>query len=286
MLKILYNQSKEIMKRKRQRRKKQQIILYSIIGVLVLITMLAIAYRQNLAMYAQLLANPNARLVYIPAGLRKEQIASRFAKTLNWDQQEVQEFLNTRTDVAREYNLREGFYQPQQYLVMADSSGEDVANIMSEAFNYNVVQKYFNPQTQKGTVKDLATVLKIASIIEREAGKNDKKIISGILWNRYLKYGMKLQADATVQYAKGNEQNGWWPRVTGADVRGIQSSYNTYKIIGLPPSPISNPSLASIEAALNPAKTNCLFYIHDKYGRFFCSADYKTHERNIRAYLR
>jgi UPF0755 protein len=128
------------------------------------------------------------------------------------------------------------------------------------------------------------TAIKIASIIQREAGgKSDMKLISGIIWNRLWK-GMKLQMDATLQYAKGSEENGWWGQVDSED-KYIDSPYNTYAEEGLPPSAIANPGLAAIDAAYNPQKTSCLFYLHDKNRQIHCAKTYEEHKRNIKKYL-
>jgi len=108
------------------------------------------------------------------------------------------------------------------------------------------------------------------------------KLISGIIWNRIFS-GMKLQMDATLQYAKGNKKDGWWRKVTSRDKR-IKSSYNTYLYKGLPPGAIANPGLSAINAAFNPQKTNCIFYLHDRNRRIHCTRTYKEHKRNIKKY--
>jgi UPF0755 protein len=108
-------------------------------------------------------------------------------------------------------------------------------------------------------------------------------LISGIIWNRIWS-GMRLDIDATLQYAKGDEKK-WWPVVLSAD-KNIASPYNTYKTIGLPPTPISNPSLAAIEAAYNPQKTACIFYFHDDNRIIHCSKTYAEHKKGVEVYLR
>ena len=107
-------------------------------------------------------------------------------------------------------------------------------------------------------------------------------LISGIIWNRIFK-GMKLQIDATLQYAKGSEEAGWWREVTSEDKK-IKSSYNTYLHIGLPPSAIANPGLNAITAAYNPQKTKCMFYLHDKNRNIHCAVTYEEHKKNIEKY--
>ena len=96
---------------------------------------------------------------------------------------------------------------------------------------------------------------------------------------------MKLQVDATLQYAKGSVENDWWPQVSGKD-RKIKSPYNTYLHDGLPPSPISNPGAAALYAAYNPQKTSCLFFLHDKNRQIHCTKTYEEHKKNIEIYLK
>ena len=109
-------------------------------------------------------------------------------------------------------------------------------------------------------------------------------VVAGILFKR-LEAGWPLQADATLQYAKANSKTSgsWWPRIVPAD-RFRSSAYNTYLHSGLPPTPISNPSVASILAALNPRKTSCLFYFHDSFGGFHCTDTYAQHVALLKKY--
>jgi UPF0755 protein len=90
----------------------------------------------------------------------------------------------------------------------------------------------------------------VASIVEREARvPTERPLIAGVYWNR-LKQGAGLFADPTVQYAIGKPGN-WWPQLSTGDLK-VNSPYNTYTRTGLPPTPICNPGLASIQAAANP----------------------------------
>jgi len=130
------------------------------------------------------------------------------------------------------------------------------------------------------------TGLRLASIVQREAaGKQDMPLIAGILWNRLLKE-MKLEVDATVQYARGKTETGWWAPIKPSDIGEIDSPYNTYKYQGLPPHPISNPGIDAIEAVLNPTETDCLYYLHDDNRQIYCAATYEEHVANIEKYLR
>ncbi|MDD5721334.1 MAG: endolytic transglycosylase MltG [Candidatus Pacebacteria bacterium] len=219
------------------------------------------------------LANPSMRIVRVEEGLRKEQVAQVVADKLNWNTQEKEDFINASV---------EGYYFPKTYLIYKDDDPSTVKTTMLDEFNKQVstVKK---PKSKQITNED--TVIKIASIIQREAGsKDDMALISGIIWNRIFN-GMKLQVDATLQYAKGSEEDGWWQNVTSEDKK-INSSYNTYLYAGLPPGPIANPGLAAINAAYNPQKTNCLFYLHDKNRKIHCAATYEQHKKNIDAFLK
>lgn len=224
------------------------------------------------------MANPSVKIVRVPEGLRKEEIAEIMATKLNWSEDDKEEFINAHLALNTE-NL-EGKYFPQTYLLKKDADPLAVTRSMIQEF-----------KKEAGTIKqpkntqiiNQETALTIASIIQREAaGKKDMRLISGIIWNRLFS-GMKLQMDATLQYAKGTEEDGWWDTVTSHD-KNIDSPYNTYKNKGLPPSPISNPGLAAIEAAYDPQKTSCLYYLHDKKGIIHCAKTYEEHKKNIEKY--
>ncbi len=220
----------------------------------------------------QNLANPYLRAVHIEPGLRKEQIVDIYAKALAWNDQNKKDF---------EVNV-EGYYFPETYLVSAYATGKDVGQKMIDKFNQEVKPEVTNSGKK---IINLDTAVKIASIIQREAaGKNDMNLISGIIWNRLFQ-GISLDMDATLQYAKGTNANGWWPQVLPADKK-INSPYNTYKNEGLPPSAISNPGLAAIDAAFNPISTDCIFYFHDKNRVIHCSKTYEEHVAKIKQYLK
>jgi UPF0755 protein len=223
-------------------------------------------------------ANPSIAFINVRPGLRKEEMADLIGQKLSWSDSEKSQFLNiNKTMKAPD---AEGYYYPDVYLLPVKASGYEVGRLMINRFNDEVMSRYASSTEEKININ---TAMKIASIIEREAGgKSDMRLISGIMWNRIFK-DMTLDIDATLQYAKGNEEDGWWQKVVSED-KFIKSPYNTYQNKGLTPTPISNPELASIEAALNPKKTNCLFYLHDKYRRIHCSVTYKEHVKKITLY--
>ena len=231
----------------------------------------------NISFYEDL-ANPSVRIVRVEEGLRKEEIAEVMTKKLGWNNFQKNEFINAHL-ALNSPNL-EGHYFPKTYMLPKDDDPFSVSTRMFHEFSTQTatIQK---PKSNKVLNQD--TILKVASIIQREAaGKDDMRLISGIIWNRIFN-GMKLQIDATLQYAKGNEEDGWWEQVTAKDKK-IDSPYNTYLHKDLPPSPIANPGLAAISAAYNPQKTSCLFFLHDKKRNVHCATTYEQHKINIEKY--
>lgn len=223
------------------------------------------------------LANPSMRIVKVQEGWRKEEVAEVVASKLDWNVAQKEDFINSANNVSVE-----GHYFPKTYLIYKDDSPSVVTATMVDEFDQQV-SKVKKPKSKQIVNDD--TALTIASIIQREAGgKNDMALISGIIWNRIFN-GMKLQIDATLQYAKGNEADGWWAHVNSEDKK-IKSSYNTYLHEGLPPGAIANPGIDAISAAYNPQKTSCLFYLHDKNRKIHCAKTYEEHKKNIDIYLK
>lgn len=236
----------------------------------------------RLSFYANL-ANPYVRIVRVPEGLRKEEIAEVMADKLGWNEQEKEEFINAH--LALNTTNLEGRYFPKTYMISKYQSPSDVGAAMLEEFNKQtekILKPKENKQGNSANILNEDAIITIASIIQRESNGKDMKLISGIIWNRIFS-GMKLQMDATLQYAKGSEESGWWGRVSPADKK-IESDYNTYMYTGFPPGAIANPGLAAIDAAYNPQKTDCLFYLHDKNRQIHCTKTYEEHKKNIARY--
>ena len=160
-------------------------------------------------------------------------------------------------------------------MVDSNINPTEVAFLVNEKFTTEILNKYNQSIADK---VPLNNALIIASLLEREAYDfSDMRLISGIIWNR-LFIDMPLQLDATLQYARGSKTNEskWWPIPRSSD-KFLNSPYNTYKNTGLPPTPIANPSIEAIVAALNPEATDCMFYFHDQKGGFHCTETYKEH---------
>ena len=229
----------------------------------------------------KLTSEPQLKWITIPEGLRKEEIGERLAKELHWSSEELDKWNTTYT--AMQYDYREGVYFPDTYLIPVDENGLDTAKRMINRFN-----ERFLGYPEKFTAKNIkwTTALTLASIVQREAaGSNDMPLIAGILWNR-LDQNKQLEIDATVQYARGKTDKGWWSPIKGSDTRTIESPFNTYLNKGLPPHPISNPGMDAIDAVLNPEETDCIYYLHDNDRVIHCSASFAEHQLNIDQYLR
>ncbi len=232
----------------------------------------------------QNLASPGTRILVIQSGERREEIIQNFAAILRWDDAAIAVFNEQlRSEVPL---LPDGKLYPGKYVVAADASPESVAIAIAERFDAEVRTRYSDDIEQ---VVPLTTALIVASLIEREAYDfDDMRYISGIIWNR-LFTNMKLQIDATLQYSRGTASvaagGKWWPVPKPAD-KFIVSPFNTYQHTGLPPTPISNPSIDAIIAALNPRETDCLFYYHTNDGTFYCNKTYEDHVAGIAKHLK
>lgn len=227
----------------------------------------------------QNLASLTSRILVIQSGERKEQIADNFGQILKWNTEQKNTFLSLIENNAPE--LEDGKFYPGSYTVAKNATPEDVAMLVQGRFSDEVLQRYTE---HVSSVVPLDQALTIASLLEREAYDfQDMQQISGVIWNRLFSE-MRLQIDATLQYAKGSKtKDVWWPKVLPGD-KNIASVYNTYKNTGLPPAPIANPSLEAILAALNPKKTDCMYYFHDKHAGFHCSKTYNEHVESLKKY--
>lgn len=207
-------------------------------------------------------------------GWRVEEIALKLAQELSIPEQE---FLKV---------AKEGYMFPDTYLVPKSATASAVADL----FYRNFEKKFDENLRNEARKNDLGVkeVVILASIVEREAKyKEDRPIVAGILLKRYQK-NWPLQADATIQYILGyqSEEKSWWKRrLTKEDLK-VDSPYNTYEKIGLPPTPICNPGLLSIKAVVYPKETDYWYYLSDREGKMHYARTFKEHNQNIERYLR
>lgn len=243
----------------------------------------AVTRLANLDWY-QNLATPASRVLIIESGNRHEEVVARFGKIMGWNDADKALFLDTLTGTTSV--LTDGMMYPGRYVVPVDTAPDAIAIMIRDRFAADVITRYPNDVAMQ---VPLEQALIIASLIEREAYDfNDMRYISGIIWNRLFS-DMRLQLDATLQYAKASKNGptrdrGWWPIPVPND-KFIASPYNTYQNLGLPPTPIANPSIDAIIAALNPRDTDCFFYYHTNDGAFYCNVAYEEHVAGLKSHF-
>ena len=154
----------------------------------------------------------------------------------------------------------EGFLFPDTYILSRTNSAEKIVNEFVRNFGLHLSIDMTNGFQKQGLTVYQAVTL--ASIVEREAVHDEEKpVIASVYLNR-LRINMKLDADPTVQYALGYNatQGTWWTNPLSLDDLKFDSTYNTYLYSNLPPTPIANPSLKSLQAAAFPAETTYYYF--------------------------
>ena len=220
-------------------------------------------------------ANAPEQQVTIPEGKRMEEVA-----VLVGQQTDIQPdaFLSFAREGWRESDLPdrfgflatipvsqtlEGFLFPDTYRLPAEASPYDLVERMLGNFDAKVT-----PEIRQGFEAQGLTLyegITLASIVEREAVLDEERpLIAGVYYNR-LRDGWPLSACPTVQYALGYrpDEGTWWKHQLYFDDLEVDSPYNTYRHLGLPPSPIASPGLASIRATAFPAQTDYYFFMVD-----------------------
>ncbi|HBQ50413.1 hypothetical protein A3B42_02075 [Candidatus Daviesbacteria bacterium RIFCSPLOWO2_01_FULL_38_10] len=177
---------------------------------------------------------------------------------------------------------KEGYMFPDTYLFPNDVTVEQIVKIMRDNFDKKYSQDLKAKVKAKGLTEDEGVIL--ASIVEREARSDKVRTeVASILLKRF-KIDMGLNADATIQYALGYQsgEKSWWKRhLTKEDLK-IDSPYNTYLYRGLPPAPIANPGLSSLQAVANAdPNTLYLYYYHDSKGNSFYGRTLEEHNQNV-----
>ncbi len=183
-------------------------------------------------------------------------------------------------DFLRQTKDLEGYLYPDTYYVPYNVTSDNLIKIILDNFNKKLNKDL--KESIKEQNKNLSEIIILASIIEKEVPyEKDRAIIAGIFYNRLL-IGMPLQSDATINYITGSNN----PAPTFDETRTV-SPYNTYLNKGLPPAPISNPSISAIKAAIYPEKTEYFFYLNRQdTGETIFSVTYEEHLRNKQKYLK
>jgi UPF0755 protein len=227
--------------------------------------------------------------ITLPEGIQLQQIAQIIANKTNQKEEDVFKTLNDRNFIkslmvkypdlltdeifAKEikYPL-EGYLFPATYpFYKEDPSIEEVVSVMLEKTDEVIKQYAAELENSEYTPHKLLTM---ASLIEEEATQQvDRHTIASVFYNR-IDEGMPLQTDPTVLYAQGKHKS----RVLYKDLE-VDSPYNTYKVTGLPPSPIANAGAMSIEAALNPEETDYFYFLATAEGKVLFSKTLDEHNQ-------
>ncbi|HEY9723815.1 MAG TPA: endolytic transglycosylase MltG [Oscillatoriaceae cyanobacterium] len=166
----------------------------------------------------------------------------------------------------------EGFLFPDTYVLTPDAQREQsLIRMMLTRFQQLAVPVY--DQSSHHALGLLQTIT-LASIVEKEAAHAEERpLIAGVFFNRLAAH-MPFGSDPTVEYALHRHED-----ARGLSLRdvAVNSPYNTYKHVGLPPGPIANPGLASIEAVLQPARTPYMYFVARGDGTHAFTRDYKDH---------
>jgi len=183
--------------------------------------------------------------------------------------------LPTVSDTISEITRWEGLLFPAKYSIAENSTPVTILQRMSDEMT-NRLESVDWSRTDELEISRYEAII-IASLVQREAGTDaDRPLISSVIHNR-LADDIRLQIDATVVYAIG-DVNG---RVTAADLE-VPSPYNTYRVDGLPPTPIGTVQIVSVNAAVNPADTDYYFYVLARAdGSHAFSTTYDEHKANI-----
>lgn len=182
-----------------------------------------------------------------------------------------QSFLQYRKDKRS----LEGYLFPSTYEIVISTSPQDQINTMLNTFASQVLPNLDPSVANSSKLNDLII---LASIVEKEARTTaDRKLVASVFYNR-LAAGMKLESDVTINYVTGKTAT------EAADLK-IRSEYNSYLNLGLPPTPICNPSLDAILATANPSASEYFYFIADRSGIVHFAKSYQEHLQNIEKYL-
>lgn len=235
---------------------------------------------------AQALSEPGANTVNFQSieGWRIEQVATQIDNTpgLTFNSADFMRVVGAgvvQPDFVQAFAQRasippgrslEGFLYPATYTLPACATAAQLVQRMLNEFDTNITDQMRADAKAKGFT--LYQIVTLASIVEREAVVDDERpVIASVYLNRFLNsqkptpdaaIPSTLDADPTIQYAIGNTRDAsrWWPDLKITDLRGVDSPYNTYTHIGLPPGPIANPRLSSIKGVIYPQVTDYLFF--------------------------
>jgi len=204
--------------------------------------------------------------IAVPEGLTSEQILQKLLEA------------DVLTGNVREVP-REGSLLPDSYKETRGTPREQVIKRMQDA-QRRLVQEIWDHRVPGLPLKSPEELVVLASIVEKETGRNEERTrVAAVFVNR-LKLRMKLQSDPTIIYGLAGGRGTLGHPITESEKRQ-PTPYNTYVIDGLPPGPICNPGRAALEAAANPARTKDLYFVADGAGGHIFAENYDLHQKNV-----
>lgn len=231
------------------------------------------------------LLNQKMTLFQISKIIASGEIAPNYVKTTipeGWTNEQIEERLIASGVLAQGNKLpkeKEGYLFPDTYYFEKNSSVDAVVKKMSDNFLKRIGEGISKDLLVDSSMK-LPNAVIMASILEKEIKSDeDRAIVSGIFWKR-IKNNYPLESCATIAYILGVEKK----QYSYKDTR-IKSPYNTYINFGLPPTPINNPGLSAIKAALYPEETDYYFFLSAPDGTTIYSKTLEEHNTNKAKYL-
>jgi peptidoglycan lytic transglycosylase G len=221
--------------------------------------------------------------VTIPEGLTAQETVDLLVKNGLGNRAELERALLNKDWIidldSRARNL-EGYLFPETYHFKRRVDSETIIKTMTDQFRLKVTSLLSSHPLQPGW--DISKAVILASMIEKEVKRPEEgPLVASVLINR-LEKGMPLACDATIIYAM-KLAGIYEGRLSKADL-AMESPYNSYHHLGLPPGPISNPGANALRAALNPARTDYFYYVSRNDGTHQFSKDYRAHIRAVNMY--
>lgn len=216
----------------------------------------------------------------IPEGFTAHEIAKLMASERLVDSDRFGALVRDPAFAARvgvEAGGLEGYLFPDTYRLTRGMGEEEILRIMAGRFQQAIPRDFLQEAARLGMSPH--AVVTLASLIEKEARLDSERALVSAVFHNRLRQRMPLQSDPTAVYMVPRKQR----RITAEDLQR-KTPYNTYLVPGLPPGPIANPGLASLEAALHPAPVNFLYFVAKNDGSHFFSRTLEQHQRAVRLY--
>ncbi|HWP65123.1 MAG TPA: endolytic transglycosylase MltG [Candidatus Limnocylindria bacterium] len=221
-------------------------------------------------------------LVTIPEGLTTEEVITVLVDRGRGSRSDFEAVLRDPEFLAREglpADGAEGYLFPDTYVFPSTMTPERIVREMLARFRSRVGSELLARGAARGLTPH--QVVTLASLIEEETRlPEERRLVSAVFHNR-LRLGMRLQSDPTVLYGRPSGER----RITRADLARA-TAHNTYAIAGLPPTPISNPGLGALEAAVDPAESDALYFVARGDGSHEFTATLAAHNAAVARYQR